>query len=183
MNPSCNLFLVGPMGAGKTSMGRHLALRFDLEFVDLDSEIEADTGADINLIFEHEGEAGFRAREHEMLQQCSAKRGVLLACGGGIVLDAGNRELLRERGFVVYLDIGVEQQLARLRHDRSRPLLAAADRRQRLMAMAAERNPLYAATCDLRIEAGDTNVREACMNAAECIGRSWQRAPHAEIPA
>ena len=152
-------------------MGRRLARRFDLQFVDLDSEIEADTGAGITLIFEHEGEAGFRAREREMLQQCSAKRGVLLACGGGIVLDAGNRELLRERGFVVYLDIDVEQQLARLRNDHSRPLLAAADRRQRLLAMAAERNPLYAATAICASRVGHTNVREACGKAASCIDR------------
>lgn len=183
MNPSSNLFLIGPMGAGKSSLGRRLAPRFGLGFVDLDHEIEAATGADIALIFEHEGEAGFRQRERQQLAQCSAMHGILLATGGGIVLDAHNRELLATRGFVVYLDIDVDQQLARLRRDHSRPLLAAPDRRQRLQAIAAERNPLYAATADLHLAGTHGPLRRAVGEMARRIEAQWQRAPVSEVSA
>lgn len=180
MNPSCNLFLIGPMGAGKTSVGRRLAPRFGLRFVDLDHEIEVTTGADIPLIFEHEGEDGFRERESQQLQQCSAMRGIVLACGGGIVLSADNRDLLAARGFVIYLDITVDQQLARLRRDNSRPLLAAPDRRQRLELMAAHRNPLYASIADLQIQSGSDSLRQARKEIARRIDDVWQRAPFSE---
>lgn len=183
MNPSSNLFLIGPMGAGKTSIGRRLAPRFGLGFVDLDHEIEAATGADIALIFEHEGEAGFRQRERQQLAQCSAMQGILLATGGGIVLDPENRRVLRKRGFVVYLDIDVERQLARLRRDRSRPLLAAPDRRQRLQAIAVERKPLYAATADLHVAGAHGPVHRAASEIARRIEAKWQRASVSETSA
>lgn len=177
MNPSCKLFLIGPMGAGKTSIGRRLAPRFGLGFVDLDHEIETATGAAIPMIFEHEGETGFRQRESQQLRQCSAMRSIVLACGGGVVLDAGNRKLLTERGFVVHLDISVEQQLARLRCDQSRPLLASPDRRQRLEAMAEQRNHLYASVADLQVQGGDANVAQASKDIARRIEQVWQRSP------
>ena len=160
------------MGAGKTSIGRRLARRFGLQFVDLDREIEAETGAGITLIFEHEGEAGFRPRTRK-LQECSAKHGMLLACGGGIVLDAGNRGLLASgdswSGWTLVWSSSWR--------DCARPQPTAAgraDRRQRLQAMAAERNPLYAATCELRIDVGRTNVARHAAGGT-CIGQSWQR--------
>lgn len=183
MNPSCNLFLIGPTGAGKTSIGRQLAPRFGLAFVDLDREIEVESGADIPLIFELEGEAGFRRREHDQLREFSAKRDILLACGAGIVLDPDNRRLLAERGFVVWLRAGVAQQLARLRRDHSRPLLATPDRRQRLERMARERDPLYAEIADLAVDGGAGAVRKAAVAASAAIAAAWQRHDSTELPA
>lgn len=175
MNPSDNLFLIGPMGAGKTSIGRHLATHFKLRFVDLDHEIEAETGADISLIFEMEGEPGFRVRERNLLHEFSAKRGIVLACGGGAVLDADNRRNLADNGFVVYLETSVGQQLERLRRDRARPLLMAPDRRQRLERMAEQRNPLYESIADLRIVTSRDPVTRASARMADLIENAWQR--------
>ena len=124
MNPASNLVLVGPMGAGKTCVGRRLAERFGLRLVDADHEIERLAGASINTIFEIEGEAAFRARESAVLATLLAHDGIVLSTGGGAVLDPDNRRRMRERGFVVHLMVSVEQQLARLARDRSRPLLA-----------------------------------------------------------
>lgn len=149
MNPSANLFLVGPMGAGKTTVGRRIAEGLGLQFFDLDHEIEARSGAEIGLIFELEGEAGFRKRESDLLEELTAARDIVLSTGGGAVLAAANRQRLRERGFVVYLETTVDQQLRRLAHDRKRPLLAAPDRRERLLSLAAEREPLYREIADL----------------------------------
>ncbi|MBL8273498.1 MAG: shikimate kinase, partial [Xanthomonadales bacterium] len=132
MNPAPNVFLVGPMGAGKSTIGRRLARHFGLAFIDLDDELEARTGASVKLIFELEGEAGFRARESALLAELAQADGRLLATGGGTVLDAGNRALLRSRGFVVWLRASVAQQLRRLERDRKRPLLGGPDRRARL---------------------------------------------------
>ena len=145
MNPASNLILVGPMGAGKTCIGKRLAERYGLRLADADREIEQRTGASVAAIFEHEGEAGFRAREQAVLSDLLHTDGLLLATGGGAVLAADNRRLLRERGFVVQLLVSVEQQLERLAADRSRPLLARGDREQVLRELARARAPLYAA--------------------------------------
>jgi shikimate kinase len=116
MNPAPNLILVGPMGAGKSCIGRRLAERFTLEFVDADQAIVEAAGTSINTIFEHVGEAGFRQYERQVLGDLLQRRGILLSTGGGAVLDADNRRLIRERGFVVYLRVGVASQLQRLQH-------------------------------------------------------------------
>lgn len=137
------------MGAGKTTVGRKLADRFGLRFIDLDHEIEAQAGASVNLIFELEGEPAFRARESKLLESISAGRNLLLATGGGAILDADNRAILQKRGFVVYLQTDVDTQLERLRRDRTRPLLKSADPRAKLESLAQVRNPLYAQTADL----------------------------------
>ncbi|MGP1666958.1 MAG: shikimate kinase, partial [Rhodanobacter sp.] len=108
MNPSCNLFLIGPTGAGKTSVGRRLALHYGLQFIDLDHEIEQHTGVDITTIFEIEGESKFRQRERFLLAQFSHYTGVLLSTGAGAVLDSANRQILVERGYVVWLKASVE---------------------------------------------------------------------------
>jgi shikimate kinase len=176
MNPASNLFLTGPMGAGKTTVGRRLAEMLGLQFFDLDQEIEMRSGATIGLIFELEGEAGFRKRETDLINEFSALHNVVLSTGGGAVLAAENRERLRSRGFVVYLETTVEQQLKRLAHDRKRPLLAAPDRRERLLAMAAEREPLYRETADLVIAAGQSGSSSAAARRLmEELERHWQR--------
>jgi shikimate kinase len=176
MNPAPNLFLVGPMGAGKTTIGRQIAELFRMPFLDLDHEIEAHTGAAVGLIFELEGERGFRTRESAMLAEFSARNGVVLATGGGAVLSAGNRRLLRERGFVIWLDTAVDEQLARLSRDRQRPLLRAADRRERLEQLASERDPLYAEIADLRLRsAGCGSGTHVAHDLLDQLEARWRR--------
>jgi shikimate kinase len=144
-----NVFLIGPMGSGKTTIGKQLAKLLKLEFFDCDQELEQLTGASVNLIFDVEGEAGFRLRESRLLEQLTAKNCVLISTGGGVICDKSNRGLLRARGFVVYLKTSIENQIKRLSQDKSRPLLQADDRVQRLLDLARVRNPLYDSTADL----------------------------------
>lgn len=145
------IFLIGPMGAGKTTIGRQLARRLDMEFVDCDRAIEERAGVDVATIFDFEGEAGFRQRERAMLDELSQRDGIVLATGGGAVLDPDNRHMLNARGVVVHLDISVEEQLRRMAHDRKRPLLQEGDRRATLERLAQERQPLYRETADITI--------------------------------
>ena len=144
-----NLFLVGPMGAGKTTIGRFLAGSLGLEFVDLDTEIEQRCGANIPWIFDVEGEAGFRKREAQLLDEVTLKSGILLATGGGVVLSEKNREFLKERGYVVYLNASVEQLLERTAHDKNRPLLQVENPRAVIENLILERDPLYRSVSDL----------------------------------
>lgn len=176
MNPAPNLVLVGPMGAGKTSIGKRLATHFGLSFVDVDQQLEAITGAPVPVIFECEGEAGFRQRERTLIAELMRGSGQLVATGGGAVLAEANREALCERGFVVYLQVGVEQQLERLARDRQRPLLAGGDRRAKLEALAAERGPLYAGLADLAFSSDGLSVAVASERLAALIAPRWQRA-------
>jgi shikimate kinase len=177
MNPSRNLFLIGPTGAGKTSIGRQLAARYGLPFIDLDQEIEQRNGVPVSTIFEIEGEPGFRRREHALLDECSRRDGVLLASGAGAVLDPLNRRHLAERGYVVWLQASVPLQLHRLEHDTTRPLLADTDRQQKLEAMAATRTALYQEIADLIIPHDGEN--EGLLAATErCIAlidQHWNR--------
>ena len=175
MNPAPNLILVGPMGAGKSSIGRRLADSFGLQFADVDQLLEQRTGASVATVFELEGEAGFRRRERELLAELCQGTDQLIATGGGAVLDAGSRERLARRGFVVHLHASVRQQLARLQRDRVRPLLAAPDRRQRLEALARERDPLYASIADLRFDSDGLAVGTASERLAALLADQWQR--------
>lgn len=180
MNPSPNLVLVGPMGAGKTSIGKQLAERFALEFHDADREIEAHTGASVATIFDCEGETGFRQRERAMLVELLDGQDRVLATGGGVVLHEDNRKLLRERGFVVHLHASVEAQLLRLSRDRTRPLLQRPDREAVLNRLASERAPLYAEVADLRYDTSGQSCTDAAARLSQLLEARWQRqAEHA----
>lgn len=147
-----NIYLVGLMGAGKTTVGKALARRLGWQFIDSDHEIEVRTGVSIPTIFEIEGEAGFRARETQVLRELTSLRNVVLATGGGIVLAAENREQLRNNGLVAFLDVPPAQLYERTRHDRKRPLLQVADPLQRLRDLYVERLPLYREVADVVID-------------------------------
>lgn len=175
MDSAPNLVLVGPMGAGKTSIGRRLAERMALDFVDADHVIEERTGTSVATIFECEGEAGFRARESATLADLLAGEDRLVATGGGVVLDAGNRALLRARGFVVHLHVGVPGQLQRLARDRTRPLLQRPDREEVLRQMAALRDPLYAQAADLRFDTTGLAPDAAATQLAALLEARWHR--------
>jgi shikimate kinase len=139
-----SVFLVGPMGSGKTAVGRALAKLLHYGFVDSDAEIEHRTGVDIPFIFEKEGEAGFRVREREVIEALTRWRRTVVATGGGAILNADNRGWLSTRGLVVYLQASIDQQVERTRHGRHRPLLTQAeDPRRRLADLMAVREPLY----------------------------------------
>lgn len=154
-----NLFLIGPMGAGKSAVGRQLARLLHLAFVDSDDEIEVRTGVDIPFIFEKEGEEGFRKRETKVIDDLTQKDGIVLATGGGVVVDLQNRNFLGARGFVVYLYTTVDQQLARTRKGRERPLLENGDRRKILEELMADRDELYREIADLIVETDGRKVK------------------------
>ena len=163
------------MGAGKSSIGKRLAKKLGLEFVDVDLRLEQIAGASVPVIFELEGEAGFRLREEHLLAELMPGRGQVIATGGGAVLSPATRELLRRRGFVVYLKLGIAEQLKRLARDHTRPLLAVADRQQMLESLAAERNPLYETLADLVIDCNRLAVGTASNRLCAQLQAHWQR--------
>jgi len=146
-----NIFLVGPMGAGKSTIGRQLAQSLGYEFQDSDHEIQRRTGVDIATIFEYEGEAGFRNRERQVIEEMVQQENIVLATGGGAVLLPENRQQLTARGLVIYLHCSPEQQHARTARDRNRPLLDTDNPQQRLRDLMAEREPIYRQVADLVI--------------------------------
>ena len=153
-----SLFLTGPMGAGKSTIGRQLSRQLRMAFYDSDREIELRTGVDIPLIFELEGEQGFRKRERLVIDELTSLPDIVLATGGGAILDADNRKHLAERGLVIYLHASVNQQLARTKHDRNRPLLQTDNPRQRLDDLMQLRDPLYREIADLVIDTDGKRV-------------------------
>jgi len=158
MSGKSNIFLIGLMGAGKTTVGKALARRLRLQFLDCDQEIEARTGVSVRTIFELEGEAGFRGRECAMIEELTRREGVVLATGGGAVIDAANRQHLRERGTTVYLRARVEDLYRRTRHDRERPLLQTEDPLGRLRELLETRRPLYESAAHLILDTGEQGV-------------------------
>ncbi|MCC5862452.1 MAG: shikimate kinase AroK [Gammaproteobacteria bacterium] len=166
-----NLFLVGPMGSGKSAVGRQLARSLGLEFHDSDDAIEQRTGVDIPFIFEKEGEAGFRRREEEMIGELAALDDIVLATGGGAILSAENRRVLAARGTVIYLAATIDQQVARTRHGRERPLLTGRDSREVLASLMGEREPLYREIADLVIETDGRKVQAVCREIIERLDR------------
>ena len=153
-----SLFLTGPMGAGKSTIGRQLSRQLRMTFYDSDREIENRTGVDIPLIFELEGEQGFRKRERLVIDELTSLPDIVLATGGGAILDADNRKHMAERGLVIYLHASVNQQLARTKHDRNRPLLQTDNPRQRLDDLMQLRDPLYREIADLVIDTDGKRV-------------------------
>lgn len=154
MIPSDNIFLIGLMGAGKTTIGKLLAKHRGMTFLDSDHEIEARCGVSIPTIFEIEGEPGFRRREVCMIDELTRRRGIVLGTGGGAVLDPANRERLKARGVVIYLRGLPHELFQRTRHDRNRPLLQTGDPLAKLQALYQERHPLYMQTADIVLETG-----------------------------
>jgi shikimate kinase len=159
MGPRGNIFIVGPMGAGKTTVGKRLADLRGMNFLDSDHEIEARCGVDIAYIFEKEGEAGFRRREKQVIAELTGHSNTVLATGGGAILDPDNRQHLSARGFVVYLHASVNQQLARTARCENRPLLQAPNRRDVLAQLLEQREPLYREIADLVLESDGHNAR------------------------
>jgi shikimate kinase len=154
-----NVYLIGPMGAGKTAVGRRLAAVMHKEFHDSDAEIESRTGVDIRFIFEKEGEQRFRERERDVIADLTALDNVVVATGGGAVLDPVNRARLASTGTVIFLEASVDDQLKRTQPSRNRPLLMSGDPRAVLERLMAARRPLYEEIADIRIDTTGRDVR------------------------
>ena len=170
MNKPGSLFLTGPMGAGKSTIGRQLAKQLGMPFYDSDHEIESRTGVDIPLIFELEGEAGFRKREAAIIDELTNLPDIVLATGGGAILDPENREHLKSRGRVIYLHATVNQQLRRTRKDHNRPLLQTGNPRAKLEELLEIRDPLYRETAGLIVETDGMRVRDVVKKIMQRLG-------------
>lgn len=155
-----NIILVGMMGAGKTTIGKYLANYLNKTFIDSDHEIQKRTGVKIPVIFEIEGEAGFRKRETDMLQELLKIDNIVLATGGGIILDNENCKLLRHKGFVIYLRATVDDLWHRTRHDKNRPLLQTVDLKEKLAELYDQRDPIYREIADIMVESGKQSVHQ-----------------------
>lgn len=160
MSGNQNIFLVGPMGSGKSTIGRQLARRLKRPFLDSDHEIEAHTGASIALIFDIEGEDGFRAREREMIDQLTQRQGIVLATGGGAVLAESNRQHLHDRGTVIYLNAPLKRLLHRTKNDKKRPLMQTENPHAKLKRIVQEREPLYRETAHMIVHTDNLSVRQ-----------------------
>lgn len=146
-----SIFLVGPMGSGKTTVGRALARRIGFQFIDSDREIEARCGVDIPTIFDYEGESGFRDREQRVIDELTELPGIVLATGGGAILREANRSCLASRGYVILLQVDIKEQIRRVAFDSNRPLLQTADPEARLKALMVEREPIYKSVAHVEI--------------------------------
>ena len=174
MKSLTNIFLVGPMGAGKSTVGHLLANILKMIHIDSDNEIEVHTGVTIPLIFEYEGEVGFRKREQIVIAELTQCHNIVLSTGGGVVLDADNRNCLKNYGYVIYLQASVTNLLERTAHSDNRPLLQTKNPRKRLEAILLERHPLYTAVADVTIETGYRTIRQvvrAILNHLEQEGK------------
>ncbi len=165
-----NIFLVGPMGAGKSTIGRHLAQQLHLQFYDTDQEIERRTGADIAWVFDVEGEAGFRVREEGVIDDLSQLQGIVLATGGGSVISKENRNHLSARGIVVYLETTIDKQFARTQRDKRRPLLQTDEPREVLENLAEERNTMYSDVADYTVKTDDQSAKAVANQIIELLG-------------
>lgn len=162
-----NIFLIGLMGAGKTTIGRQIANELSLEFFDSDHEIENRTGVTVTHIFDIEGETGFRKRETAMLDELTQKKGIVLATGGGAILKPENRQFLMSRGTTIYLYANIDTLMERTSKDRNRPLLQTENPREKLEELLAIRDPLYRETADIIIDTGKDSIRLAIKEILE----------------
>ena len=179
MNPfpiaTPNIFLIGPMGSGKSAVGKHLSKMLTMQLYDSDAEIERITGVDIPFIFEKEGEVKFREREIEVIDNLSKMNGIILATGGGAILAPENRDHLRTRGLVVYLQTSVEQQLERTKQTRHRPLLQTADPEQRLRDLLCIRAPLYQSIATVTVSTDHRRVHAVALDIVHGLGLSHSK--------
>lgn len=169
MSKTDNIFLVGPMGVGKSTIGKKLAKKLGKKFVDSDREVEKRTGAAIRLIFDLEGEQGFRERESKLVDELTQDNGIVLATGGGVVLSAANRDLLTSRGTVVYLLASPELLVKRTSHDHNRPLLDTTDRLGKIRTLLNERQSLYEEIADLSLTVDKMAIKEIIEKIADFI--------------
>ena len=169
-----NIYLVGPMGAGNTTVGRHLAELLGREFLDSDHEIERKTGASIPWIFDKEGEVGFRERETAVIDELTERSALVLATGGGAVTQAANRQFLKQRGIVVYLYTPVEIQLQRTYRDKNRPLLQVENPEQKLQELLEIRDPLYREVAHYIIETNQGAARDLAQKILNLISNNSQ---------
>ncbi|WP_406664779.1 shikimate kinase AroK [Gallaecimonas sp. GXIMD1310] len=165
-----NIILIGPMGAGKSTIGRQLAQELHLDFYDSDQEIERRTGADIAWVFDVEGEDGFRVRESRVIDDLTELQGIVLATGGGAVINKDVRNRISARGIVVYLETTIEKQLARTQKDKRRPLLQVDEPREVLESLAEERNPLYEEVADIVVRTDDQSARAVANKIIDQLG-------------
>ncbi len=155
-----NIFLIGPMGVGKTTIGHHLADSLKLDFIDSDHEIEKRAGVTIPMIFEFEGEIGFRRRERAVINELTQINGIVLSTGGGVVLDVINRKHLHNQGYVIYLSASVNELLERTSNSHNRPLLQTGNPREKITNLLKERHPLYKMTADFTIDTTQKSIRQ-----------------------
>jgi Shikimate kinase len=166
-----NIFLVGPMGAGKSTIGKHLADQLHMEFYDSDQEIERRTGADIGWVFDVEGEEGFRRREEQVIEELTEMQGIVLATGGGAVKSVQTRNRLSARGIVVYLETPIEKQFARTQRDKRRPLLQTEeDPKDVLIRLAEEREPFYREVADYVVRTDEQSAKLVANQIAQLLG-------------
>jgi len=165
-----NIILIGPMGSGKTTVGRQLAKRTRMEFVDSDHMIEDRCGVSISTIFDIEGEDGFRKRETKMLTELCQMNGIVLATGGGAITTEGNRILLRKSGYVVYLKTSINTQIARTQKNQNRPLLENVDPEVKLQELMDERGNLYEQEADLIVTSGERIVSKVVEEIMSHLG-------------
>ena len=167
-----NIFLIGPMGAGKSSIGKQLATQLKMDFVDTDQVIEERTGADIDWIFDLEGEEGFRKREEAVIEELTQMQGIVLATGGGAILSPKNRNFLAARGTVLFLETSIEQQLERTRRDKKRPLIQnAEDPEQLFVSLKEARDPLYLEIADYTFTTDRSSVKSVAKHIIDQIER------------
>ncbi|WP_108652313.1 shikimate kinase AroK [Dongshaea marina] len=166
-----NIFLVGPMGAGKSTIGRHLAQQLHMEFYDSDQEIERRTGAEVSWVFDIEGEEGFRVREEKVINDLTEKQGIVLATGGGSIESKESRNRLSARGIVVYLETPIEKQLARTQRDKRRPLLQTEEEPQTVLErLATMRNALYEEVADYVVQTDEQSAKVVANQIIKQIG-------------